>query len=219
MTTVPAMLFSQMDPDPELELGFHRWYDREHIFRRMVLPGYRSARRYVGVGDAPFHLAVYHLDSIDAVSSAPYRALKADPGPETEEQLSRVRLFTRYTGVQLSDTGPVDTEPGRLFVIGFDVPVDARDDLDAWYEQEHINLLLQIPGWLRVRRYRLDESQDGQRLTHLALHDLRGPDVFNAPERAALATPWRDRLSQHEWFRNSVRWTYRPIAGAEAVTA
>jgi hypothetical protein len=219
MSTNAAMLFSQMDPDPELELAFHRWYDRDHIARRMVLPGYRSARRYVGVGDAPFHLAVYHLDSIEAVRSDAYRALKADPGPETEEQLRRVRQFTRYTGELLSDSGEVDAEPGRLFVIGFDVPVEARAELDAWYEEEHVDLLLQVPGWLRVRRYLLEDSQDGQRLTHLALHDRRGPEVFEAHERAALATPWRARLSEQAWFRDSVRWTYRPIAGADAASA
>ena len=215
----PAMLFSQMDPDPTLELAFHRWYDREHIARRMALPGFRSARRYVGVGEAPYHLAVYHLDGLGAVRSDAYQALKRDPGPETAEQLARVRLFTRYTGTLLSDSGPVDEEAGRLFVIGFDVPAASHAELDAWYEEEHVGLLLQVPGWLRVRRYLLEDSQDGVRMTHLALHELRGPEVLQAPERERLATPWRARLAEHAWFRNSIRWVYRPIAGAEAPTA
>jgi hypothetical protein len=211
-----GLLFSQMDPDPELELAFHRWYDEDHIAHRMHLPGFRSARRFVVAGEGPYHLATYELDSLDALASEPYRRLKQDPGPRTTEQLQRVRSFTRYTGRLQSDAGTSEVEPGRLFVVAFEVPEDVREEFDAWYEEEHVPLLLEVPGWLRVRRYVLEPDQEGPQLTHLALHGLRGPEVLDAPERARLATPWRARLAANDWFQHSLRWTYRPIAGAEA---
>lgn len=211
-----GLLFSQMDPDPELELAFHRWYDEDHIAHRMRLPGFRSARRYVTQGDGPYHLATYELESLAALASEPYRRLKEDPGARTTEQLQRVRSFTRYTGRLQSDTGASEAEPGRLFVVAFAVPEAAQAEFDAWYEEEHVPLLLDVPGWLRVRRYVLEPDQEGPVLTHLALHGLQGPEVMEAPERARLATPWRARLAEHDWFQENRRWIYRPIAGAES---
>jgi len=75
------------------------------------------------------------------------------------------------------------------------------DDMTAWYEQEHIPMLLAVPGWRRIRRYRLIGPAPvggpgvGPGVGFLSLHELAGPSVLSDPGyRAAVSTPWRDRI-------------------------
>jgi hypothetical protein len=76
------------------------------------------------------------------------------------------------------------------------VPLETVDDMTAWYEQEHIPMLLDVPGWRRIRRFRLTGSPpSGDGLGFLSLHELAGPAVLEEPGyRAAVSTPWRDRI-------------------------
>ena len=94
----------------------------------------------------------------------------------------------------------------------FAVPEEGRAEFDGWYEDEHIGLLMQVPGWLRVRRYTVRPGSAGPPWTHLALHELRSTEALDRPERtAARDTPRRHELTRHAWFGDSGRWTYRPI--------
>jgi hypothetical protein len=126
--------------------------------------------------------------------------------------LGAVSGFTRYTCAELSDTGPAGETAGVLSVVGFSVPEEDRADFEAWYAEEHVPLLMEADGWLRVRRYRVLPGHDGPPWTHLALHELRDADVMDAPERErARTTDWRDRLARRPWFGSSGRWLYRPV--------
>lgn len=215
-----GLLFSQMEPPPGWEADFHDWYEQEHIPARMAIPGFAEAIRYEQDGDPETarYLACYFLDDMGALETDVYRRLKSDPGERTARMLGNVRGFTRYIADQHSDTGPAGEATGALFVVAFPVPEADRAEFDAWYEEEHVPLLMGVPGWLRVRRYVVRPGFDGPPWTHFALHELRGPEVLDAPERAAARdTPWRAELSQRDWFRSG-RWTYRPIHHATATT-
>jgi hypothetical protein len=55
-------------------------------------------------------------------------------------------------------------------------------------------MLLAVPGWRRVRRYRLTEGDAPQ---YLALHEIASTAVFSEPAfRAAVSTPWRNRIME-----------------------
>ena len=60
----------------------------------------------------------------------------------------------------------------------------------------HIPMLLDVPGWQRIRRFRLTGPPPlGDGLGFLSLHELAGPAVLSEPGyRAAVSTPWRDRV-------------------------
>ncbi len=218
-----GLLFSQMEPPAGWEDDFHDWYEAEHIPARMAIPGFAEAIRYErasgdGEVDAARYLACYFLDDVGALETDAYRRLKADPGPRTERMLGNVLGFTRYLADQISDTGPTAEEAGALFVVAFAVPEGDRPDFDGWYEEEHVPLLMRVPGWLRVRRYGVRPGGDGPSWTHLALHELRGLESLDAPERAAARdTPRRAELARRDWFRSG-RWTYRPIHRTTATT-
>lgn len=65
-----------------------------------------------------------------------------------------------------------------------------RSALLQWYEEEHIPLLLAIPGWLAVRQYVDLGGTDSPHL--LTVHDIEHPSVFDSPGwSAATSTAWR----------------------------
>jgi hypothetical protein len=56
-------------------------------------------------------------------------------------------------------------------------------------------MLLEVPGWRRIRRFRLVGGMDGPAPSSLSVHELAGPAVLEEPGyRAAISTPWRDRV-------------------------
>jgi hypothetical protein len=124
--------------------------------------------------------------------------------------LGVVRGFTRYTCEQVSDTGAA-VLGNALSVVAFAVPPEEAAEFDAWYEQEHVPLLLAAPDWLRVRRYRVLDGEGGP-WTHIAVHELNGLAVLDSPERArARVGPRRDALAARPWFAASGRWIYQQL--------
>ncbi|HEY4276992.1 MAG TPA: hypothetical protein VGM91_02160 [Conexibacter sp.] len=216
-----GLLFSQMQPPAGWEDDFHDWYEREHIPVRVAIPGFESAVRYElsgtegGPTPARF-LACYFIDDTAALETPEYKRLKSDPSERTARMLANVEGFTRYICDQVSDTGAVEELPSALLAIAFNVPDSDVDEFEGWYEEEHVPLLMQVPGWLRVRRYRVRPGFDGAPWTHLALHEVRDVEALSRPERAAARdTPRRDALASRDWFASG-RWVYRPIHRAAA---
>jgi len=214
-----AMLFSQMTPPPGEVERFERWYDTDHIARRLVLDGYVAAHRYwelAAEGETPHHLAIYDLESLDAVETPEYSRLKADPGPETEYFLGHVTGFTRFTTTRISDQGEPGVHGDVLSVVAFEVPESDLEEFEDWYVNEHVPLLLEAGDWLRVHRYRVVDGAGGP-WTHLALHELADAAVMDSPERArARRGPKRDSLASRPWFGRSGRWLYRRVASHRA---
>jgi hypothetical protein len=89
----------------------------------------------------------------------------------------------------------VYTEPGS---------VDEAEFHD-WYDHEHGPARLKVPGFGGAYRYlALDDQKppwlalyelDGPAPDFLSVHELAGPEVLEDPRyRAAISTPWRDRV-------------------------
>lgn len=103
---------------------------------------------------------------------------------------------------------------GGLLLVTFDVDSDVEDELDRWYEEEHIAERLAIEGFTRARRYQATEGGP----KHLALYDLTSVDVLNSDAyihaRTTGATPWTLRMESK--FRNFERSKYRLISDRKA---
>jgi hypothetical protein len=214
---MPAILFSQMEPPPELEDEFNDWYDSEHVPIRLALPDMQAARRYVAVQGSPKYLAIYEAKTFALFDSPGYHAVRKNPSERTRRMLSQVKGFTRYTCEMISDTGPSRDAP-LLSVNAFAVPQTMRDQFDDWYETEHIPRLMRAADWLRVRRFVVKEGE-GADWTHLALHEIANEAVMNSRERAFARTgPKRDALAGQPWFESSGRWLYRRIRNSQKPT-
>jgi len=86
----------------------------------------------------------------------------------------------------------------HLFRVGLRVPWDFRDEFLAWYEIEHLPILLQCAQWDGCRFVEAASSESCQ---FYALHQLKSPDALDSPQRkASRSTPWFRRLAQHVWF-------------------
>lgn len=198
-----GILFSEMTPPPGHEAEFNAWYDDEHIPVRMKAPGFVSAQRYrAQEGDG--YLAVYEVDRLAAFDTPEYKVIKTQPSDRTRWMLKNVSGFTRYLGEEIFCTAGADAAALNapvLYAVWFNVPAERAADFNAWYEQDHIPILMECKDWLAVRRFKIVDGEPG-RWTHLALHYLDSVEALESPERQrARQTPWRDRLAAEPWFK------------------
>lgn len=208
-----GILFSQMEPPTGWEADFHTWYDTDHIPARLAMDGFESAQRYEALEGEPKYLVVYELSDMAVLDTDAYKQLKKSPSAETIRMLSNVNGFTRYTCREISDSGPTGRSARFLAVVAFAVPDEDLEQFDDWYETEHSQMLLKADDWLRVRRYDVLSGEGGP-WNRLALHHLASREVMDSPERAAARVgPKREALVGREWFGQSGRWFYQPVAG------
>ena len=176
-----GMLFSQMEPPPELEAEFNDWYETEHIPVRLALSGFTAAVRYRERGTQRKYLAVYEIGDMRILDSAGYLALKTRPSERTALMLARVNGFTRFTCKLATDTGVTNSVAPYLYAAGYDVPQELDEKFSRWWANEGASALMARPGSVRVRRYAV-VSADGGPWTSIVMQDLSLPDdALDAP--------------------------------------
>jgi hypothetical protein len=96
-----ALLVVLIDVDPAFEEDFNHWYENEHFPERIGLPGFVSARRFVSYEGGPKYLALYDLESVDALTTPEYLALVSPPSEWTRRVESHFtsRLRAVYTDI------------------------------------------------------------------------------------------------------------------------
>jgi hypothetical protein len=119
-----------------------------------------------------------------------------------------------YAGELVQDSGPFEGHAPIIMLVAFAVPKHLRGEVDRWYVEEHVPLLMRAPGWMRARRYEVTQSgAKMRRFTSLAFHQLADVSVLASRERAlARSTKWRARLERGgSWFGEAGRWVYACI--------
>jgi hypothetical protein len=73
------------------------------------------------------------------------------------------------------------------------------DELNAWYDEEHLPERLSCPGFVAARRFELLESSPEGQPRYLALYDLESAEVLSSEEYLAMVPPsaWSKRLLPH----------------------
>jgi hypothetical protein len=132
------------------------------------------------------------------------------PAPEHASILGTERHVAAFMNEQ---TAPNAIAPLReapiLYPVLFNVPANGEQDFNAWYDQEHLGILLRCQYWPMCRRFKIHKPQPDS-WTHIALHYLTDLRALESKERdEARATPWRDRLAQHDWFKGDYRVLYK----------
>jgi hypothetical protein len=211
-----GLFYVYTDPGSVDEAEFHDWYDHEHGPARLTVPGIRSAYRYRALDDLkPPSLVLYDLDSPEVIDSAEYKALGAQASDRDKSVAAGLATLDRRVYEQISLDGSVGEPAPVVLAVAMSVAAGAEDDLDAWYTDEHIPMLLGVPGWLRIRRYRLSRSLDEPGPEFLSVHELAGPQVLDEPSyRAAISTPWRDRVVASALRRERRVFGFRNSIGA-----
>jgi hypothetical protein len=213
-----GLFYVYTDPGTVPEAEFHDWYDHEHGPRRLKVPGFGGGYRYGALDEAkPPWLVLYDLDSPDVLDSPEYQALGATASERDKTVGAGLATLDRRIYTQLSSDGTAPDEPAPvLLAVALSVPAGAEDDLQAWYTDEHIPMLLEVPGWQRIRRFRLVRGMDGPAPEFLSVHELAGPQVLEQPGyRAAISTPWRDRIVASALGRERRVFGFRNSLAAE----
>ena len=197
MDMADGLLFAYSDPGPVPAAEFNDWYDNEHGPARLTVPGISAGYRFLALdGQAPPWLAYYEMKS-GVLDSAEYKALWAAASAREKTIMSSLATLDRRVYELISDSdsaGSPDSlaAPAVVLAVSLSVPPTMEDDLAAWYADEHIPMLLAVPGWQRIRRYRITA---GTAPAYLSLHSLASMAVFDEPGyRAAVSTPWQKRI-------------------------
>ena len=174
---------------------------------------------------------MYELDSPGVLDGPEYAALGAHASDRDKSVGAGLATLDRRVYEQISsDAGEAAAgeQAPVLLAVALSVPEGSEDDLAAWYTKEHIPMLLEVPGWRRIRRFRLTRSMDAPGPDFLSLHELAGPEVLAEPGyRAAISTPWRDRVVASALrrerrvfgFRNSLGPAPGPAQATESALA
>lgn len=179
---------------------FAQWHDTERVPWRRKSAAVVSGGTYQQLGVPDEWLAVYDLSDPGGVSLEHGSLL-----PESSElMLARLPRFEqrRYEQLEVPEVAraPRESEGALLMAVWWTPLPGQEEDFQGWYNEEHIRMLMDVPGWLCIRRYRLVE---GTGPAYVALHYLASAESLSGPEHAAAgATPWRARSAgfrvQHE---------------------
>lgn len=160
-----ALLLVMMEPPASLEDEFNDWYDTEHFPQRKSMPGFMSASRWACVDGWPRWVALYDLESADALQTAAYLAASgAQSTPWSKRMLARTcgRRRVIATALSTSDIESDGAPVSRLLVACYpgvshadSLVALARERLSARADVIHIRGFVENQGghddlWLLV---------------------------------------------------------------------
>jgi hypothetical protein len=91
-------------------------------------------------------------------------------------------------------------QPRRALLLVMMEPEEGyADELNAWYDEEHLPERLSCPGFVAARRFELLESSPEGQPRYLALYDLESAEVLASEAYLAMVPPsaWSKRLLPH----------------------
>ncbi|HEY1293957.1 MAG TPA: hypothetical protein VGJ60_12825 [Chloroflexota bacterium] len=202
-----GLLIAFMNP-PADEDAFNAWYDEEHVPLRLGVPGFLNGRRYRGPDETvlaqapvegahdsskhPRYMALYDLESVGVLDTPPYTRLIPERSQRERAMIASIPFNDRRVGELILECPEWTRDAPYQLVVCMTPRAGGEDDYVAWYRDEHIPMLLAVPGWRRVRLFR---QVDGGGPDFMAIHELESPAVFRQPEYAAASgTPWRKRI-------------------------
>jgi hypothetical protein len=160
-----GLLMVWADIDLEYEADYHRWYDEEHIARLLAVPGFLSAGRYVALKGGPKNLALYELETAEALrTSAFLDEVRFRPSAKRVAAsgctIGRNYLINGYRQIFPMHTNPMMTQRhGTVSADGPDRhPVDRRGRIQQLVQHRlHPTLSrgARLPWRAALRRHRL----------------------------------------------------------------
>jgi len=210
-----ALLLVYTEPGDHLTEGaYHEWYESEHIPLRMALPEFHSCSRLIQIdGKRPTYGATYDLSGAAALQTEQYKHIMTDRSDREKDVLQKMEFLDRRLYI-LNEKAPETVKEGytghvagtTISIVSIDVDEQHAEEFHRWYDEEHVPMLMKIPGWLRSRRYilleegttgALKESADVMKKPpkFMAIHEFTTADYLTTPEgKAAVSTPWREEV-------------------------
>ncbi|EAW06826.1 putative alpha/beta hydrolase [Aspergillus clavatus NRRL 1] len=221
----PGLLYVTMHPRPSLPAAqFHDWYNTEHGPLRLRLPFVTNGFRYRATdGLEPEWVALYDITDMVELTRETYLALRCDgiKTPREKATMAQIavdrRLYDLVDDQKVPDYRPLENETDAasagsvLIAVSVKVPADQEEELNRWYDEEHIAMLSRVPGWRRSRRFVTAAIDPNAPREYISLHEYAPKNGLEGPEHnAAKSTPWSKRISEIaiEKKRRVYQWVY-----------
>ena len=144
------------DIDAVMEDEYTAWYEREHMYDRLVVPGFHRARHYVTVYGAPKYFTYYVTDDAAVMASAAYLASANHPTPWTQRILPHFRNTNRTACNVVRRLG---RGYGAVVLTVRLAAVAGRETaLLTWIGETQLPALIQQPGILAVQIWHADRE-------------------------------------------------------------
>jgi pimeloyl-ACP methyl ester carboxylesterase len=214
MAPTPGILYVTMAPRPSLTPAqFHDWYQNEHGPGRLRLPQiFRNGFRYRATdGTDPEWMAIYDVTDMEWMTKDVYTTLRLDPKQSQRERdtMKHIKVNRKFYDLvsekkseKFIELEKVEYE-GKVSCTFVAALITLQDqskkaEFDKWMEEEHIPLLLKVPGFRRARRFvssHVEPPADPNDTEYLALYEYDLDVEFNCKEfQAAINTPWRTEI-------------------------
>ncbi|KAF8216478.1 hypothetical protein K438DRAFT_1558472 [Mycena galopus ATCC 62051] len=207
-----GLLFVYMESGKAIaEPELNDWYDNEHAPFRLTIPGVKSVIRYKAVdSQTPTWLTLCTMETPEVADSEYFSALQARASDKEKAIVGKIEGTSKrvyyHMGTFTHPGTAVESLPCKfLLVVTLEMTTpEAEDDLNKWYDEEHMDLLSKVPGWKQGRRYKLrDFSQKGLMADdpvskYLAIHEITNNNFSSTPEfKHASSTEWRERIMKN----------------------
>lgn len=226
-----ALLMAKMDPPSSNEKEWNDYYNRVHVADRLSIPGFLSARRFIKVegiprqyfipGDSQY-LALYDLAGVSVLKGKDYRRVwekdHRQPEGSFETEIFKLPKFARAVYEQVFPVGDEYKVPDTRYVllVGHEIPRGKAAEFNAWYNTEHIPLLLKVPGVANIRRFVLSTKEaqpmvgGGVISRYLTVWDVEDPKAFETEDfLKPAASPWSRWV--RSWYTRKICCLYRQI--------
>ncbi len=192
----PAVLVELLNLPAGAEEAWRKWDDRTYLAARASLPGVVAARRGVGVVGSVKEIALYDLADAAVVETPGWREVddriaagEAGAGEYQAYRANVTSILYRQISTSVESYRPPKAEV--LHSAFFEAEPQHHDEFNDWYALEHIPAILNVPGYLNVRRYQ--GVEDNRKF--LALYDVRSlEDAEGKAAFSAMQSGWSDRI-------------------------
>ena len=193
-----ALYLVRMDVAHDHEATFNEVYDREHVPNLRAVAGVRRASRYRQPSPIePRYLAAYEMDGPGVVESAAWKTageLGQWPTRVRPNTMNRYRVLYEWVGGNAALTGKTP----YVFWVMMDVEPHREALFNDLYDNEHLPLLLKLPGSVNAVRYRTTAAGQPR---YLCAYEVERTDL-------PMSKLWNDTSDIGRWKREVRPYTY-----------
>ena len=184
-----ALLLVRIDIAHDHEATFNEVYDKEHVPSLRAVIGVRRASRYRQPSPTePRYLAAYELDGPAVIDSPAWKAAAAAgrwPTAVAPHMLNLHRATYEWVGGNTALTGKTP----YVFWVMMDVESHREKLFNELYDNEHLPLLLKLPGCVNAVRYRTSAAGEPR---YLCAYEVERTDL-------PMSKQWNDASDTGRW--------------------
>jgi hypothetical protein len=193
-----ALYLVRMDVAHDHEATFNEVYDKEHVPNLRAVPGVRRVSRYRQPSPTePRYLAAYEMDSPAVVESEAWKTaaeLGRWPTVVRPRTMNRHRVVYEWVG----GNGTLTGKTPYVFWVMMDVEPHREALFNELYDNEHLPLLLKLPGSVNAVRYRTNVAGQPR---YLCAYEVENTEL-------PMSKLWNDTSDIGRWKPEVRPYTY-----------